>query len=469
MSAKIGSNENPLRVAVIGAGPSGFYACEELLKQQDIAVTCDLFDRLPTPYGLVRGGVAPDHQKIKSVIKLFDRTAAREGFRFFGNVAYGAPGEAGALSLEDFLAHYHTVLFATGAEKDRRMGIPGEDLAGSHPATEFVAWYNGHPDYRDLEFDLSAEAAVVVGNGNVAMDVVRILARPIDELAETDIAEHALEALRNSKLKRLYLVGRRGPAMAAFTNPEIRELCNMEGCDLVLQREEVEPDALSQEFLDNAKDPVHKRNMATLLEHLEKPPGNAPKQLHARFFLSPVEITGSGRMEAVRLERNALVKDDKGNLRAKGTGEQEDIPAQLIFRSIGYLGTALPGLPFDDWSGTLPNAEGRIVDPDKDNAPIPRLYTAGWIKRGPSGVIGTNKPCAISTVKAMLADLPALNADPADARPEAVDALLAERGIQAVSFADWQRLDALEVANGEKVGKPREKFTRVADMLSALG
>lgn len=464
MADSVGSAKAPLRVAVIGSGPAGFYACEEFLKQADTAVRVDLFDRLPTPYGLVRGGVAPDHQKIKSVIRLFERTAGREGFRFFGNVTYGQH-----LSLEEFLGHYHQVMFCTGAETDRRMGIEGEDLPGSFPATQFVGWYNGHPDYRDLQFDLSGESAAVVGIGNVAMDVVRILAKPIAALAETDIADYALEALRNSRIKTLWLLGRRGPAQAAFTNPEIRELAAIDGCALVLQPEELELDDLNREFLDGVKDPVHQRNMDILTAHLEKGEAAGERKIRARFFVSPTAVLGTERVEGLRLERNKLVKDDKGALRARGTGETEEIPVDLVFRSIGYHGVAMPGMPFDDWHGIIPNVEGRVVESD-GGAVLPRLYVAGWIKRGPSGVIGTNKPDAIATVRAMLQDLPG-QTFPGDLRlgDEAVPALLEQKGVRSISFEDWKRLDELEVERGKTAGKPREKFTTVAEMLDALG
>ena len=464
MAESLGSAARPLRVAIFGSGPAGFYACEELLKQDGLHVSVDLFDRLPTPYGLVRGGVAPDHQKIKSVIRLYERTAGRPGFRFFGNVAYGRD-----LKLEDVLAHYHTVLFSTGAETDRRMGIPGEELPGSFPATQFVGWYNGHPDYRELQFDLSVESVAVIGNGNVAMDVARILARPIEELARTDIADYALEALRHSRIRTIYLLGRRGPAQAAFTNPEIRELAQMEGCDLVVRPEELELDELNRAWLATVKEPTNQRNLDILNGQIEKGEGSQGRKLRARFFVSPTEVLGQAGGTGLRLERNALVSDGRGGLRAKGTGETEDIDVQLVFRSIGYLGVALPQLPFDERGAVLPNVEGRITD-GPGGAPLPRLYVAGWIKRGPSGVIGTNKPDAIASVQSMLADLPGL-AVPQDVRtdPAAVTALLAGRGVRVVSFEDWKRLDALEVERGQAVGKPREKFTRVEDMLAALG
>ncbi|HKA53910.1 MAG TPA: FAD-dependent oxidoreductase [Candidatus Binatia bacterium] len=459
---ELGSVSHPWRVAVFGAGPAGFYAVDELLKHPGVAV--DLFDRLPTPYGLVRGGVAPDHQKIKAVIKQYEKTAARPGFRFFGNVTFGED-----LSLDEVLAHYRQVLFTTGAESDRRMGIPGEDLPGSHPATIFVGWYNGHPDYRDLHFDLDAECAAVIGNGNVAMDVTRILARSVDELAKTDIADYALEALRHSKIKEIYLLGRRGPAQAAFTNPEIRELAELAGADLVVRPEELELDEVNREFLAlHAAEQTHQRNVDILRAQVAKGEGSQPRKVRARFFVSPVEVLGKGRVEGLRLEKNRLVKDENGVFKAQGTGVYEEIPCQLVFRSIGYKGHQLSGVPFDERNGIIPNRDGRVIDP-ATNAPVPRLYVAGWIKRGPSGVIGTNKPDASATVQAMLEDAARHAAgDGLSPDPDAIPALLAHKQVRAVTFTDWKRIDQIEIAAGKKRGKPREKLTTIAELLAAV-
>jgi len=459
--SEIGNKENPLRVAIIGAGPAGFYAAEELLKQETPTTMVDLFDKLPTPYGLVRGGVAPDHQKIKTVTKLFDKTAGREGFRFFGNVQYGKD-----ISLKELLQYYHQVLFCTGADADRKMEIPGEDLANSFPATSFVAWYNGHPDYKDLNFNLGIERVAVVGNGNVAMDVVRILARPVEELAKTDIADYALEALKLSKIKEIYLLGRRGPAQAAFTNPEIRELTDIPGFDLVVRPEDVEIDEVNQQFLDSVKEPRHRRNVDVLTEQAGKGEGNQDKKIRAWFFVSPTEVLGEKSVTGLTLERNKLIRDDKGNFKARGTGETEQIPVDMVFRSIGYLGTPLPEIPFDDWSGVIPNVEGRVVEGESKSV-LPRLYVAGWIKRGPSGVVGTNKPCAIATVRHMLEDLPQVSEE-ANTLKEDVADLLGAKGVRAISFGDWQRLDGMEKERGEALGRVRVKFTSIEDTLAAL-
>ena len=460
---KVGSASNPLRVAIVGSGPAGFYAAEELLKSEAPQVAVDLFDRLPTPYGLVRGGVAPDHQKIKSVIKLYQRTAARPGFRFFGNVQFGKE-----ISLEEMLGAYHQLLFTTGAEHDRRMGIPGEDLAGSFPATVFVGWYNGHPDYRHYTFDLSGEQVAVIGNGNVAMDVIRILAKPIAELEKTDIADYALETLKTSNIREIHMLGRRGPAQAAFTNPEIRELTSIEGCDLVVSPADLELDEVNQEFLAGVKDPTYKRNVEILKAQIPKGSGSQPKKIHARFFTSPLEVLGTDRVEGLRLETNRLVKDEKGAFRAQGTGETEEISIQLLFRSIGYKGHPLEGLPFDERSGIVPNADGRVLDP-ASGRPIPRLYVAGWIKRGPNGVIGTNKPDAIGTVKLMREDLAALDAlEGFQPDSEAIIRILEAKNLRYVTFPDWQKIDAIEVEKGKPSGRPRVKFAAVEDMLAVL-
>jgi ferredoxin--NADP+ reductase len=459
---------NPLRIAVFGAGPAGFYAIDELLKQDGQGISVDLFDRLPTPYGLVRGGVAPDHQKIKSVIRQYEKIASRPGFRFFGNVTFGMD-----LTIEEVLAHYHQVLFSTGAESDRRMGIPGEDLPGSYPATIFVGWYNGHPDYRDLHFDLSQVRQVaVIGNGNVAMDVVRVVGRSVDTLAKTDIAEYALDVLRKSAVKEVYLLGRRGAPQAAFTNPEIRELAELddEGTDLVVRADELELDEANRSFLaEHTDEPTHQRNVDILNGQIPKGEGRQAKKIRARFFVSPVEVLGTDRVEGLRLEKNRLVRDDKGNYKAQGAGVYEEIPCQMVFRSIGYKGHKLPGVPFDERDGIIPNQDGRVLDP-ATKAVAPRLYVAGWIKRGPSGVIGTNKPDSVATVEAMLADAEQARAS-AGLRLDldAIPALLARKKLQAVTFDGWKRIDKVEVDTGKKVGKPREKLTTIPELLQAAG
>ena len=462
----IGTETQPLRVAIIGAGPAGFYAADHLLKQPGLVVEIDLFDRLPTPYGLVRVGVAPDHQKIKSVTAAFDKVAGHPRSGSSGVSSLGRD-----VGLEDLRRHYHQILYSTGAQTDRRMGIPGEDLKGSHPATEFVAWYNGHPDYRDYQFDLSQERAAVVGVGNVAIDVARILWRTPDELAKTDIADYALEALRESRINEVYLLGRRGPAQAAFTNPELREVGELSDADVGAVAGEVELDELSRAALQRTPDRATAKKVEILREYAARPPSGKRKRLIFRFLVSPAELVGDehGRVIAMKLVRNRLEANASGALQAVATGEFEALPVGLVFRSVGYRGVPLSGVPFHQAWGVIPNEGGRVIDPDTKQ-PVIGEYATGWIKRGPSGVIGTNKPDAAETVNNMMADLAAGRVlEPAEPSPEAAERLLRARRPELFSWADWLKLNALEVDRGRPRGRPRVKFTTVEEMISALG
>jgi len=456
----------PLRVAIIGAGPTGFYVADHLLRKPGVTVEVDMFDRLPTPYGLVRLGVAPDHQKIKFVTNAFDKVAASPGFRFFGGVDFGKH-----VTLADLKTHYHQIVYCTGAQTDRRMGIPGEDLAGSHPATEFVAWYNGHPDYRDCVFDLSQESVAVVGVGNVAVDVVRILCRTPEELATTDIADYALEALKKSRVKEVYLLGRRGPAQAAFTNPEIRELGELPDADISADPAEVELDPLSRAAVERSQDRATAKKVEILREYAHRPAAGRSRRLVLRFLVSPVELIGddAGRVAAMRLVRNELYATSTGALQPRATDRFETIPVGLVFRSVGYRGVPLASVPFNESWGVILNDKGRVLDPGTKQ-PLVGEYTAGWIKRGPTGVIGTNKPDAAETVECMFEDL-ALGAvlEPAHPEAAAADALVRQRQPSFVSYADWLKLDAIEVAQGRAQGRPRVKLTSVEEMLAALG
>jgi len=461
-----GTEAQPLRVAIVGAGPAGFYATDQLFRTPGLVVEVDMYDRVPTPYGLVRAGVAPDHQKIKAVTAAFDKVAANPAFRFFGGVELGRH-----LSVEDLRAHYHMVLYTTGAQTDRRMGIPGEDLQRSHAATEFVAWYNGHPDYRDLTFDLSQERAAVVGVGNVAADVTRILSRTPEELAATDIADYALEALSASRIREVYVLGRRGPAQAAFTNPEVRELGELAGADVSAQPEEVEPDELTRQVLERAPDRATQKKIEIIKEYARRTPTGKPRRLVMRFLVSPVELRddGTGAVGGMRLVKNRLYATATGTLQPKATDQVEDLPVGLVFRSVGYRGVPVPGVPFNDDWGVILNAKGRVLDPQTKH-PLVGQYTAGWIKRGPTGVIGTNKPDAAETVAGMIEDLARdIHLRPADPSPAAVERLIRERQPQYLSYQDWLRLDEIETRRGRETGKPRVKFTRVKDMLAALG
>ena len=461
-----GTAERPLRVAIVGAGPTGYYAADHLLRQDGVVVEVDLFDRLPTPYGLVRFGVAPDHQKIKSVTAAFDKVAANPRFRFYGHVELGKD-----LGLDDLRRHYDQILYCTGAQTDRRMGIPGEDLRGSHPATEFVAWYNGHPDFRDCQFDLGHERAAVVGVGNVAVDVARILCRSPEELAATDIADYALEALRASRIREVYLLGRRGPAQAAFTNPEIKELGELADADISVRADEVALDEATRAALARTPDRATTKKVEILQGYATRPRTGKSKLLVVRFLVSPVELVGdeTGQVVAVRLVRNRLTATPTGTLQATPTGETEELPAGLVFRSVGYRGVPLPGVPFHEGWGVILNERGRVLDPDTKQ-PVVGEYAAGWIKRGPTGVIGTNKPDAAETVAAMMDDR-ARGAllQPEEPARDAVEALLRLRQPRYFSYDDWRRLDALETAAGRPLGRPRVKLTRVDEMARALG
>src|SRR4051794_26754967 len=381
MSASIGTQENPLRVAIVGSGPAGFYAAGQLLSAKDLTVQVEMFDKLATPWGLVRAGVAPDHPNIKAVSRVYEKTAKKEGFRFHGNVEVGAD-----VSHEELAAHHHAVLYATGSPTDRRLGIPGEDLPGSHAATDFVGWYNGHPDYRDLEFDLSPKRAVVIGAGNVALDVARMIALTPEELAPTDTADHALEALAENGVEEIVVLGRRGPLQAAWTTPELKELGEMAAADVMVDPDEAKLDEISQAVFDSGEvDKTRRVNVETVQDYAAREPHGHPRRIVLRFLVSPVEILGDDRVEGVRVVRNKLEKSDDGRLVARPTDETEVIECGLVMRSVGYRGQPFAGLPFDEKLGTLSNEGGRIVDPSTGR-PLPGAYTAGWIKRGPSGV-----------------------------------------------------------------------------------
>jgi len=460
----LGSDRRPLRVAVIGSGPSGFYAAEALFKA-DRRVRVDMFDRLPTPYGLVRGGVAPDHQKIKTVTKLYVKIADNEGFRFFGNVKLGRD-----VHVEDLAELYDHVVYAVGNESDRKMGIPGEELGGVHSATAFVGWYNGHPDFCDLRFDLeNATSVAVVGNGNVAIDVARVLIRDPDELADTDIADYALEVLRKSNVREVVLLGRRGPAQAAFSPKEIQEIGDLSGVDVVVSPEDVDLDPLSASWLETAAPKAAHRNMRYLVEQSQHGGGSAPKKMRCRFLVSPIELLGEdGRVSAVRLQHNELVADDRGTPRPRAVERFETVEAQAVFAAIGYRGIPIEGVPFDDGWGVIPNAAGRVLT-ERDGNVVPGQYVVGWAKRGPTGLIGTNSPDSKATVAAMLEDCAGVTApelEPDDAAR--IERLLADRDVCYVSQEDWERLDRYEIGRGEEQGKVRDKLYSIDEMLEIV-
>jgi len=428
----------PLRVAVVGSGPAGFYAAGALLAG---GAQVDMIERLPTPWGLVRLGVAPDHPKIKSVSRAFERIALQDGFRFLGNVEVGRD-----VQHDELLELYDAVLYAVGAQTDRRMGIPGEDLPGSRPATEFVAWYNGHPDFQHLEFDLSGKRAVVIGNGNVAVDVARMLALTKEELDPTDTTDAAIDAIANAGIEEIVMVGRRGPAQAAFTTPELIELGELAGADVIVDAAELEG--------AQPKDTNAERNLEVLREYAQREPQGKARRIVLRFFRSPVAILGEERVTGIELVRNVLDENE----RAVPTDETETLDCGIVFRSVGYRGVPLPGVPFDDGRGTIPNEGGRVGE---------RVYAAGWIKRGPSGVIGTNKKDASETVALLLADLadaPRLGKTDGD-----VDAFLVEHGARPVIYQGWTAIDERERAAGEPLGRPRVKLCSWDELLEAAG
>ncbi len=459
MSFAPGIPERPLRVAIVGAGPSGFYTAAALLARLDLAVSIDLIDRLPPPYGLVRYGVAPDHPKIKEVVRVFEKLALDRRVRYLGNVEYGRD-----LTLADLRRHYDQVVFAVGGQSDRRLGVPGEDLAGSHSSTALVAWYSRHPDFLDLPVDLGVEAAAVVGLGNVAIDVARVLARDPDELAKTDISDDALAALRASRIRDVHLLVRRGPVQAKCSPAELKEMAHLKDVDLLVDPRQLELDSASEAEL--AGDREAQKNLEILRAAATRGATGAARRIHLRFLVSPVEVLGEGgRVTGIRLERNRL-EAGRGGLAARGSGEFDTLPAGLVVRAVGYRSLPLPGIPFDERAGIVPNAAGRVTDP-ASGAPLAGLYVAGWVKRGPSGLIGSNKPDGVETATAMVEDLPTL-APAAQPEPGAVDALLRSRGARVVDFAAWQRLDRLEVERGKALGRPRVKLGAVAEMLAAL-
>ena len=453
----LGTDHSPLRAAIVGSGPSGFYAAEALLKSEPV-VLVDMFERLPSPFGLVRSGVAPDHPKLKEPILVYQRIAESPQFQLLGNVMVGRD-----ISVEELKDFYHVVVFTCGAEADRSLGIPGENLLGSHTATEFVGWYNGHPDYRDRVFDLSHDTAAIIGQGNVAVDVCRILSKTVDELKHTDIAKHALEVLAQSKIRDIYVIGRRGPAQAKFTHSELRELGELADSEPVVDPNDLELSPTSREELAARSNRANMKSYEVLQGFASRPPPTQHRRCHLRFLRSPVELKGQERLERVVLTKNRL-EGEPSQQRARATGELEELACGVLFSSIGYRGVAIAGVPFDVGRGVFPNHEGRVVDGESI---VPGLYVAGWIKRGPTGIIGTNRADSVATVKSLLTDLPNFDAGN-KLGADGVRGLLKNRGIRVVSYPDWQRIDAAEVRQGKTNGKPREKFTRLEEMLAVL-
>jgi len=448
-----------MRVAIIGSGPAGFYAAEALLKRADAVVDVDMFDRLPTPYGLVRGGVAPDHLKIKTVIRVFATTAARPTFRFLGNVRLGRD-----VTVEELRRHYHQIVYATGNEADRRLGIPGEGIARCTPATVFVGWYNGHPDYRHAKIDLSVHRVAVVGNGNVAVDAARILLRTSAELEKTDIAAHALEALRNSQVREVFILGRRGPEQASFTPAELKELGKMDAADPVIAPGELAGCVGSESTGNAEKD----KNLTILRSFAAQQPRAKAKKLHLRFLVSPTEVIAdaAGNVAGLALEKNRLEARPDGTVAARGTGEIEVLEVGMVLPAIGYAAERIAGVPYDEKARVIANEDGRVVDP-ASRAVIANEYVVGWARTGPQGLIGEHKRASAHVVGHMIADGAELATRALPDR-DAIVSLLHERGLQVVSFNDWKQLDDVEVVRGARRGAPRDKIVDVEAMLAVL-
>ncbi len=450
------------RVAIVGAGPAGAFTAACVLRARGDA-EIDLFERLPTPWGLLRGGVAPDHQEIKRLEETFDRETLGRGCRFLGNVEVGVD-----VSHAELMGHYTAVVYATGAQTDKSLGIPGEDLPGSWPATEFVAWYNGHPDYRRLELDLSTERAVVIGNGNVAADVARILMLSAGELERTDVADHALEALRESRIREVIVLGRRGPAQAAFTSAELRELGRLDGVEVRVEADDVELDPVSRRWLAEEGTFTARTNVGLLREFAARPARpNAQRRIELRFLRSPVEIRGTGRVEAIDIRRNEIVRTDDGSLRARPRDvDVERVECGLVLRSVGYRAVPLPDVPFDERHFVLANERGRVLRPDGE--PLPGVYAVGWIKRGPTGILGTNKRDAEETVGCLVEDLRAgaLGQPPNPGR-EQIDALLAKRKSNLITAEGWRAINGHELERGRVQLRPRVKLASRDELLAA--
>ena len=436
----IRQGRGPLTVAVVGSGPAAMYAADELLTQHGVRV--NVFEKLPTPYGLVRAGVAPDHQSTKRVTRLFDRIAARAGFTFYLNVEVGEH-----VSQADLLAHHHAVIYAVGAPDDRRLQVEGMDLPGAGTATEMVAWINGHPEFTELPVDLSHERVVIIGNGNVALDVARILTADPDDLARTDISDHALEVLRSSRVREVVIAARRGPADSAFTLPELIGLTST--ADVVLDAADRE---LVLQDLATAQDKLT-RNKLEILAKLDdaEAPVTRPR-IRLAYRMTPARVVGTQRVDAVEFD-------------VTGTEETRRLDSGLVLTSIGYRGKPIRGLPFDEAAAVVPNDRGRVVDPD-NGRPVTGAYVAGWIKRGPTGFIGTNKSCALQTVQELVADYNNGLLDDPVARPGALDKLVRARRPDVVDAAGWRAIDAAEIARGAGE-RPRDKFIDVPSMLAA--
>ncbi len=458
--ALLGTEQNPLLVAIVGSGPSGFYAAEALIKS-DVNVKVDILERLPSPFGLVRSGVAPDHQKLKQAIKLYEKIADSPDFNLIANVTVGTD-----ISVEELRKSHHAIIFTYGAESDRKLGVPGENLEGSYTATEFVGWYNGHPDYRDRDFDLSHDVAVIIGQGNVAADVSRILSKTVDELKYTDIAQHALDALAESQIKEIHVIGRRGPAQAKFTPKELREFGELTDCNPVVLEQDMILNPESKRELEEKSNIVSKKIYDLFCEFSKRDIDNSKsRKCFFNFLMSPKELIGDSKLEKVILEKNTL-SGEPFKQSARGSGETIELESGILFRSIGYRGVSIEGVPFHESWGTIPNEKGRVTD--NDNNVVPQFYTAGWIKRGPSGIIGTNRACSVETVECLLQDIAQLDDGSKKTGVTGIFTILESNNSRHISYDDWKKIDTKEIEHGEPKGKPREKYTYINEMLSVI-
>jgi ferredoxin--NADP+ reductase len=451
-----GTSGGALRVAIVGSGPSACYASEDLLNRHaDVEV--HMYERLPTPWGLVRAGVAPDHPDTKGVTRTFERTAAHPKFHFHLNIEVGVD-----VSHEELAANHHAVIYAVGAHKDRRLEVPGEDLRSSHSATEFVAWYNGHPEAAGRSFDLSGDRAVIVGNGNVALDVARVLLSDVAKLAKTDIADHALAALADSNIHEVVVLGRRGPGQAAYTAPELLALEYMTDIDVIVDADEAELDSVTRDWLSRNTDPTAEFKAAVVADYVNLP-RRADRRIVLRYLTSPVEIVGENAVQGVSVVRNTLRESVDGRVEAVATNDVDMIECGLVLRSVGYRGEPLAGIPFDDKRGVFPNQAGRVIDPDAGEI-VPGLYVTGWIKRGPSGVIGTNKRCAKETVANLLEDHAEGILRVPETTTEEWNAIVAASQEHALQLSDWMAIDEFERSSAQ-LGRPRVKMVDTGLML----
>jgi len=453
MTREATHGEERLRAAIVGAGPAGFYAADLLL---DHGFAVDIFDRLPTPFGLVRSGVAPDHPRIKSVTRVYEATAKREYFRYFGSVEVGRDVQPAELR-----ARYHAVVYAVGMTRGRKLGVPGENLRGCHSASDFIGWYNGHPDFSGRTYALTGTRAVVIGNGNVALDVARMLLLPDDLLAYTDVADHALEVLRTSRIREVIVLGRRGPLQAAFTNPELRELGELDGVDVIVAPNQMMAPDPALGSGDEQLSTRSRRNLETLRQYAGVSRSEAERRIELRFLTSPVEVVGdgAGRVKALRVACNRLAAHPDGTVIAEPTGHEEVLDCGLVIHAVGYRGRPLPGVPFDSARGVVPNADGRVLE---DGRLRIGEYVVGWIKRGANGVIGTNRKDAAGTVEAILEDLNrGALLDPPD---EPDDAWTHTLGDAVVNWRGWEAIDAEERSTGSRVDRPRIKLVQLSQL-----